>query len=50
MRMNKVFVKLFNGNLDGWKMSGRGNFVIVFEEGDNEKQPLLKTQGGMGLL
>ena len=45
------FVNLFNGNLDGWKMIGNGSFAVIFEDGDDRKQhPLLKTQGGMGLL
>ena len=49
--MNTGFVKLFNGSLDCWKMIGNGNFVIIFEDTDNQKQhPLLMTQGGMGLL
>jgi hypothetical protein len=49
--MNTDFIKLFNGNLDGWKMIGNGSFTIIFEDGDDKKQhPLLKTQGGMGLL
>ncbi len=48
---NTDFVKLFNGNLDGWKMIGNGSFTIIFENRDDKKQhPLLKTQGGMGLL
>ena len=48
---NTGFVKLFNGNLDGWKMIGNGSFTIIFENKDDKKQhPLLKTQGGMGLL
>jgi hypothetical protein len=48
---NTDFVKLFNGNLDGWKMIGNGSFTIIFENKDDKKQhPLLKTQGGMGLL
>lgn len=48
---NTDFVKLFNGNMDGWKMIGNGSFAIIFEDGDDKKQhPLLETQGGMGLL
>ena len=48
---NTDFVNLFDGNLDGWIMIGDGSFAIIFEEGDYKKQfPLLKTQGGMGLL
>ena len=47
------FVRIFEGTLDGWKMAGKGGFAIVFE-GDRQQlqqqQPLLKTQGGMGLL
>ena len=50
-KKNSEFVKLFDGNLDGWKMIGDGSFAIIFEVGDDKKQhPLLKTQGGMGLL
>ena len=42
---NKIFVKLFDGKtLDGWKMAGKGNFLII----ENEKA--LLTYGGMGLL
>ena len=45
------FIKLFNGNLDEWKMIGNGSFKIIFEDRDDKKQyPLLMTQGGMGLL
>ncbi|MBA3285749.1 MAG: DUF1080 domain-containing protein [Nitrosopumilus sp.] len=40
------FVRLFDGTLDGWKLVGNGGFAIVSEG----EQPLLKTQGGMGLL
>jgi Domain of Unknown Function (DUF1080) len=41
----KIFVKLFDGKtLDGWKMAGKGNFLII----ENEKA--LLTYGGMGLL
>lgn len=47
----KDFVKLFDGTLNNWKMSGKGKFAVVFEKGDEEKlHPCLKTQGGMGLL
>jgi len=49
--INTNFVKLFNGTLDGWKMIGNGSFAIIFEDEDAKKQhPILKTQGGMGLL
>jgi|RhiMetdeSRZDD1v2_1073273.scaffolds.fasta_scaffold732693_2 3-keto-disaccharide hydrolase len=42
---NNTFVKLFDGKtLDGWKMAGKGNFLII------ESQKALLTQGGMGLL
>ena len=42
---NNIFVKLFDGKtLDGWKMAGKGNFLII----ENEKA--LLTQGGKGLL
>ena len=42
---NKIFVKLFDGKtLDGWKMAGKGNFIII------EREKALVTQGGMGLL
>jgi hypothetical protein len=41
----KTFVKLFDGKtLDGWKMAGKGNFIII------ESERGLLTQGGMGLL
>lgn len=40
---NKIFVKLFDGKtLDGWKMAGKGNLLII----ENEKA--LLTNGGMG--
>ena len=42
---HNTFVKLFDGKtLDGWKMAGKGNFLII------ESQKALLTQGGMGLL
>jgi len=42
---NEIFVKLFDGKtLDGWKMAGKGNFLII------ESEKALLTQGGMGLL
>ena len=42
---NEIFVKLFDGKtLDGWKMAGKGNFLII------ESEKALQTQGGMGLL
>ena len=42
---NNIFVKLFDGKtLDGWKMAGKGNFLII------ESEKALLTQGGMGLL
>ena len=42
---NKIFVKLFDGKtLDGWKMAGKGNFIII------ERKKALLTHGGMGLL
>jgi len=42
---NNTFVKLFDDKtLDGWKMAGKGNFLII------ESQKALLTQGGMGLL
>ncbi len=49
---NTDFVKLFNGNLDGWEMIGNGSFAIIFEYGEDDKKhhPLLMTEGGMGLL
>ena len=41
----KTFVKLFDGKtLDGWKMAGKGNFIII------ESERGLLAQGGMGLL
>ena len=44
------FVRIFDGNLDGWEMTGKGGFAIVFEGERQQRQPLLKTHGGMGLL
>jgi hypothetical protein len=42
---NEIFVKLFDGKtLDGWKMAGKGNFLII------ERENALLTQGGIGLL
>ena len=42
---NEIFVKLFDGKtLDGWKMAGKGNFLII------ESEKALLTQGGLGLL
>lgn len=42
---NNIFVKLFDGKtLDGWKMAGKGNFLII------ESENALLTYGGMGLL
>jgi hypothetical protein len=42
---NNMFVKLFDGKtLDGWKMAGKGNFLII------ESEKALLTQSGMGLL
>jgi hypothetical protein len=42
---NEIFVKLFDGKtLDGWKMAGKGNFLII------ERENALLTQGGTGLL
>jgi len=42
---NKIFVKVFDGKtLDGWKMAGKGNFLII------ESEKALLTQGGLGLL
>jgi hypothetical protein len=39
------FLNLFDGEtLDGWKMAGKGNFIIL------QKENALQTQGGMGLL
>ena len=44
-RNNKNFVKLFDGKTyDGWKMAGKGNFLII------ESEKALLTHGGMGLL
>jgi hypothetical protein len=38
-------INLFDGKtLDGWKMAGQGDFVII------QKENALQTQGGMGLL
>lgn len=45
LQNNNTYVKLFDGKtLDGWKMAGKGNFLII------ESQKALLTQGGMGLL
>ena len=39
------FLKLFDGKtLDGWKMAGKGNFLII------ESEKALLTKGGPGLL
>ncbi len=48
---NTDFVKLFDGNLEGWNMIGNGSFEIILENVKDKKQnPLLMTQGDMGLL
>ncbi|MDW0151033.1 MAG: DUF1080 domain-containing protein [Nitrososphaeraceae archaeon] len=45
IKNNKIFVQLFDGKtLDGWKMAGKGNFIII------EREKALLTHGGMGLL
>jgi len=45
IKNNKIFVQLFDGKtLDGWKMAGKGNFIII------ESEKTLLTHGGMGLL
>jgi len=45
IKNNKIFVQLFDGKtLDGWKMAGKGNFIII------ESEKALLTHGGMGLL
>jgi len=45
IKNNKIFVQLFDGKtLDGWKMAGDGNFIII------ESEKALLTHGGMGLL
>jgi hypothetical protein len=45
IKNNKIFVQLFHGKtLDGWKMAGKGNFIII------ESEKALLTHGGMGLL
>jgi hypothetical protein len=45
IQKNNTFMKLFDGKtLDGWKMTGKGNFLII------QNQKALLTQGGMGLL
>ena len=45
IKNNKTFVQLFDGKtLDGWKMAGKGNFIII------ESEKALLTHGGMGLL
>jgi hypothetical protein len=39
------FLNLFKGvTLDGWKMAGKGSFIIL------QKESALQTEGGMGLL
>ncbi len=44
------FVNLFDGTLNRWRMAGKGEFKVMFEEGPQQVQPFLKTCGGMGLL
>jgi hypothetical protein len=45
IKNNKIFVQLFDGKtLDGWKMAGKGNFIII------EREKALLTHSGMGLL
>jgi hypothetical protein len=45
IKNNKIFVQLFDGKtLDGWKMAGKGNFIII------KREKALLTHGGMGLL
>jgi hypothetical protein len=45
IKNNNIFVQLFDGKtLDGWKMAGKDNFIII------ESEKALLTQGGMGLL
>ncbi len=45
IKNNNIFVRLFDGKtLDGWKMAGKGNFIII------EREKALLTHGGMGLL
>jgi hypothetical protein len=42
---NNNFTILFGGkSLDGWKMIGEGNFIVI------ESEKALLSQGGMGLL
>ena len=42
---NNNFTILFDGkSLDGWKMIGEGNFIVI------ESEKALLSQGGMGLL
>jgi Domain of Unknown Function (DUF1080) len=42
---NEFFLKLFDGKtLDGWKMAGKGNFLII------ESEKAMLTKGGPGLL
>jgi hypothetical protein len=39
------FLNLFNGEtLNDWKMTGKGSFAVL------QKENVLQTQGGMGLL
>jgi hypothetical protein len=50
---NTDFVKLFDGNLEGWNwnMIGNGSFEIILENVKDKKQhPLLMTQRDPGLL
>jgi hypothetical protein len=45
IKNNKIFVQLFDGKtLDGWKMAGKGNFIII------KREKALLTHSGMGLL
>lgn len=42
---NINFLNLFDGKtLNGWKMAGKGSFVVL------QKENVLQTHGGMGLL
>ena len=42
---NINFLNLFDGEtLNGWKMAGKGSFVVL------QKENVLQTRGGMGLL
>src|SRR5918911_356662 len=49
---NVDFTVIFDGNnLDEWQMAGKGKFVVLRGEEEEEEQSIiLQTEGGMGLL